>query len=155
MVMAKTVYERFREKVVFDNETGCWLWNGAKKESGYGTFFDGKVVTAHRWSYAYHIGPIPAGKHLDHLCRVRNCVNPLHMEPVTKKENDLRGQSPLAINARKTHCDNGHEFTPENTYVYPGGGRKCRRCRTDQMIKYNREARPYTKRGKAAKAQEG
>jgi hypothetical protein len=66
--------------------------------------------------------------HLDHLCRNTRCVNPDHLEPVTLAENVLRGVSSPAMNARKTHCDSGHEFTPANTYISPRSERKCRAC---------------------------
>lgn len=67
---------------------------------------------------------------LDHLCRNRACVRRSHLQPVTNKENVLRGESILAENARKTHCKNGHELTPENTYMRKRmqGGRMCKLC---------------------------
>ena len=74
-------------------------------------------------------GPIPEGLTLDHLCRVRACVNPAHLEPVTLRENTLRSPSaPTAINARKTECLRGHAFTPENTWVHRSR-RCCRECK--------------------------
>lgn len=126
-----TELDRFRENFHVA-ESGCWLWGGGLTY-GYGRFtLNGRRTHAHRASYELHVGPIPVGLTLDHLCRVRNCVNPAHLEPVTNGENVLRGVSVPASNARKTHCKYGHEFTPENTRPVPlksgGFGRYCRAC---------------------------
>lgn len=73
--------------------TPCWVWTGAKQSAGYGALrVDGRVVLAHRHAYEQAVGPIPAGLQLDHLCRVTDCVNPEHLEPVTNRENVLRGR---------------------------------------------------------------
>lgn len=122
--------ERFEAKYVVNDETGCWEWTAFRNWDGYGTFWDeGRMFMAHRWSYGRFVGPIPEGLTLDHLCRVRHCVNPVHLEPVTQHENLLRGNTPAAVNARKTHCIHGHEFTPENTALTVDGRRECRECR--------------------------
>lgn len=72
-------------------ETPCWIWARAMLKTGYGALRrDGKTLRAHRWMYEQHVGPIPTGKHLDHLCCVRACVNPEHLDPVTKRENERR-----------------------------------------------------------------
>jgi len=100
----------------------CWIWTGPKNPGGYGTpYFQGKMRRAHRVAYELILGTIPAGKQLDHLCRVRHCVNPAHLEPVTNKENALRGFSFSAKNAKKTHCINGHEFSGQNLRIDPSG----------------------------------
>lgn len=100
------------------------------QRSGYGQTWDGqKVLLAHRVAYELAVGPIPEGLHIDHLCRNRACVNPKHLEPVTCLENVRRGA------AVKTHCPHGHEYTPENSYHHPAGGRICRIC----IRKRNRE----------------
>lgn len=109
----------------------CWLWTAYIEPRGYGVFRPSGCSTnvkAHRWAYEALVGSIPAGLTLDHLCRVRHCVNPTHLEPVTNRENGLRGNTVAAINARKTHCVNGHEFTPENTTTRSDGGRRCQIC---------------------------
>jgi hypothetical protein len=128
----KTLIERFEEKIE-PGPDGCWNWTGALVPCGYGQKWDGtRVVPAHRWSYEYHIGPIPEGLHIDHLCRNRRCVNPWHLEPVTPQVNSLRGKAGEVNGARgraKTHCPYGHEYTPENTYRHKRGDRQCRTCK--------------------------
>lgn len=118
---------RFRAKTVTVN--GCWIWQGAKTYNGYGQFrFDGQIRYAHRWSYEHHVGAIPEGKVLDHLCRTPSCVNPKHLEPVTQRINVLRGESPAAKQARQTHCRKaGHPLSGSNLSI-SGGKRRCREC---------------------------
>jgi len=115
-------------------ENGCWDWVGSKSW-GYGMvrrkgYHDSK---AHRISYERHVGPIPAGLTIDHLCRNRACGNPAHLEVVTMRENALRGGGPPAQNARKTHCPRGHPLSGANLYRYPSGRRWCRICRRESQ----------------------
>lgn len=126
-----TAVERFWYYANASEGDGCWLWQGTKMTVGYGMLplGGGPKVYAHRFAYELLVAPIPRGLHIDHLCRVRLCVNPSHLEPVTMAENKRRGMSANAINARKSHCQRGHEFTPENTRVSPLGHRECRTCR--------------------------
>jgi hypothetical protein len=105
------------------------MWTGAIDAGGYGRInVEGQSAYAHRVSYELHVGAIPAGLTLDHLCRNTPCCNPAHLEPVTQGENTLRGESPWAKRKRQTHCVNGHEFTPENTYIRREGWRQCIAC---------------------------
>lgn len=116
----------------FLTDRGCWQWAGSiQAESGYGyiRLSPTKRSRVHRVAYESIVGPIPDGLQLDHLCRNRACLNPAHLEPVTSRVNTLRGMTVTAANAAKTHCINGHEFTPANTYVNPRrGNRSCRAC---------------------------
>lgn len=126
----RSLEERFWLKVA--KTDSCWLWFGKKSIWGYGRLnSSGKRVAAHRVSYEIHKGRIPDGLTIDHLCRVRLCVNPSHLEAVTSKVNLLRGEGACAKNARKTHCIRGHEYTHENT-DNRHEGRRCRTCRVDR-----------------------
>lgn len=131
--------ERFAKKIAL-TDAGCIEWIGTQNGSGYGTFYFGESGRgyAHRWSYEYHVGPIPEGLQLDHLCRNPPCVNPEHLEPVTPRENYLRGESLWAKNARKTHCPAGHPYGGDNLYTHPVTGQRfCRACgRLRKAAKY-------------------
>lgn len=108
--------------------SGCWVWHGSMTNKGYGVYQSNRVRrTAHRIAFETFYGPIPGRLVIDHLCRNRACVNPLHLEPVTAGENTLRGYGTGGINARKTHCKRGHILSKENIYNYPGV-RACKIC---------------------------
>ena len=118
--------------------SGCLLWQGSLAAKGYAqTMINRKNIRVHRLVYENINGPIPKGLTIDHLCRVRHCVNSRHMEAVTSKINILRGVGPTAQNARKTHCCRGHEFTDENTHISPQPARVCLTC----AKRYRRESR--------------
>ena len=111
---------------------GCWNWTRAKSAAGYGVVRpagSSKVVYTHRASFEFHRGPIPAGLDLDHLCRNRACCNPVHLEAVPHRVNMLRAPYSAAdLNRNKTHCAQGHEYTPDNTDQTPRQ-RRCKACR--------------------------
>lgn len=119
---------------------GCWLWTGSIAPTGYGLLRrDKRTQYAHRFMYERLVGEIPDGLVIDHLCRVRNCVNPKHLEPVTQYVNVIRGDGPK-VHGSKTHCLRGHPFTEENTYVFRNG-RHCRLCKRERQEKYNARKR--------------
>lgn len=142
--------QRFWEKVDKKGDSECWNWTASKGKNGYGNF----TVGAHRLAYYLMKGPVPDGLMLDHLCRNHSCVNPSHLEPVTNKINVLRGESPWAKEARKTHCNNGHPLTGGN--LIPAqlkrGHRDCRICANSRARVNYRKANQLTALTGAAKS---
>lgn len=134
-----TPEEKFWSRV--EKSDGCWLWTGplhSGGKTGYG--WTGKKL-AHRQAYEYAVGPIPDGLQLDHLCRVRLCVRPEHLEPVTQKENIRRGDAPSTVAARTGKCQRGHLLSGRNLYVVPAtGAHRCQACVNDRQRK-NRRSR--------------
>lgn len=133
--------ERITRSYEEDPETGCHVWTGPISNRGYGKLsvtqagYKAENFSAHKASYELTRGRVPSGLVLDHLCRNRICVNPDHLEVVTQRENTLRSPvAPAALNSAKTHCPQGHEYTPENTYVWTSKtthkytSRACRQC---------------------------
>jgi hypothetical protein len=125
----------------------CWPWTATIDANDYGLFsakIDGvwKTKRAHRLAYEELVAPFPDGLTLDHLCRNRGCVNPAHLEPLTLKENILRGTCPPALNAVKTCCPKGHPYDDKNTYMDRQGWRRCRECArvTDRRWWHKRKA---------------
>lgn len=126
---------------VLKDETGCWLWQ-RQLTRGYGRIWiDGENIGVHVYFYRCLAGDIPEGLVLDHLCRVRNCVNPEHLEPVPNGENVLRGEGLSAQNARKTHCNHGHEFSPANTGRDKRGDRVCLTCKRENLRRWRAKKR--------------
>jgi hypothetical protein len=138
---AENVRQRVLSRCERPSETDCWPWTGEIDRDGYGVIiiWDGpqrRRRAAHRAAYVVLIGEFPADLVVDHLCRNRSCVNPAHLEPVTRGENVLRGEGPSAKAARSAACGNGHEYTPETTYTNPKSGvRACRICTRDYRQK--------------------
>lgn len=124
--------DRIFEKIHFEPNTGCWLWTASRTPKGYGrvrlSHPRRMMESAHRVVYELLVGPIPDGREIDHLCRVRHCVNPSHLQPVEQRTNLLRGISPCAINGRKTHCIRGHPLSGPNLRLVKLG-RGCRACK--------------------------
>ena len=134
--------DRFWAKVDFNgplwNGTPCWVWAASLDREGYGLFWFGRNVLAHRFAYVAVKGPIPEELEVDHLCRNRACENPQHMEPVTRQVNVLRGISFSAVNAVKTQCLRGHLFDERNTRIGTLGSRFCRECQREYRRSYQR-----------------
>ncbi len=140
-----TKEEAFWERANKRPGNACWLWSGQLNGDGYGIL---RRSSAHRFAYELLVGKIPDGLQVDHTCSVRNCVNPTHMDLVTHEENVRRSHArgmhdhknnALAVYQRsKTHCKNGHEFTPENTRIDPSthNTRRCRTCEREKTRRY-------------------
>ena len=152
----RPIRQRFDAKWKWNHETDCWEWCAGISAKGYGTFLvEGKEWYAHRAAWLLYRGPIPDGLVLDHMCRVRNCVNPDHLRLVTLAVNSMENSvGPVAQNAKKTHCKHGHALTgtnlairtsktrygPRDTYTY----RACRICAnnaTKKVIRVRRAKR--------------
>lgn len=127
----RTVLERFISKYIPVTESGCWLWIGSTNWRGYGEFsIAGRLVGAHRAAHELLKGPIPEGLTIDHLCRVRCCVNPDHLEAVPHRINLLRASTFNARNAAITHCPQGHPYAGSNLILRKQrAGRACRECK--------------------------
>ena len=126
-----TIEERFWAKV--DKTGDCWLWTAYVNYGGYGMFsVAGGTARAHRWAWESLVGPIPDGLTIDHLCKVRRCVNPAHLEPVTPSENVRRGLT-------RDSCRKGHPFEDWNIQM-KGGRRRCKTCnRENSSRQWQRE----------------
>jgi len=120
----RALADRLWERV--DADGPCWLWTGPIDPNGYGRIhFSGRNLYVHRAVYELLVGSIPDGLECDHVCRVRRCCNPDHVEPVTHAENS--GRSPIMGAPTSTHCKRGHPFDDANTRI-TGKGRVCRAC---------------------------
>lgn len=139
---------RLQTKIRVNSETGCWEWVGSITATGYGRAWDDELKRAdwaHRVIYRRLVGPIPVGLTLDHLCRVRHCVNPAMLEPVSQLVNNVRGIGPAVTRKRhrsKTHCHRGHPLSGENVNIR-NGRRHCLMCAKTYAAAYrdrNRDA---------------
>lgn len=136
--MRPTLHERLNAHLQLDEATGCLLWTGQLNRNGYGRIaVGGKKIPVHRVAWELEVGPIPPGLVLDHVkargCRHRNCANVAHLEPVTNRENILRGDGLAAVQATRTRCPRNHPYDEVNTYVGPDGKRYCRACHRARM----------------------
>lgn len=125
-------------------QSACHIWVGTLTDDGYAVVRKNrKKIRVHRLTYLNAVGPIPDGHVLDHLCRIRNCINPAHLEPVTNAENVRRGLV-CGRGKRLTRCRHGHAYTPENSYVCKRGKLSCRACKKDacERSKARRKAAP-------------
>lgn len=114
-------------EIIDGDEGACWIWTGSRKPAGYGQMMNqGKCLYVHRVVYELLVGPIPPKMQLDHLCRVRECCNPDHLEVVTNAENGQRGKALI------THCPQGHPYEGDNLYITPAGHRQCHTCKRHQ-----------------------
>lgn len=142
MPVAEPVSVRFERAYMPEPNSGCWLWLNFLTDDGYGVIFsDRKTKRAHRVAYELFRGEIPDGLVIDHLCRNRCCVNPWHLEIVTRRENTLRGVGPSAQQAKQKTCAFGHELIP----VRYRRERRCREC-------VNAASRRYKQRERAKRA---
>lgn len=139
-------------------ESGCWIWTGStvgSKKNWYGKIWhEGKTLLSHRASYETFVGPVPPGLTIDHLCRNPACVNPEHLEPVTQRENALRGIGITAINSKKTTCLRGHALAGENLKIKVGRDkglrRTCRQCSREQQRERRAASRLSTENNNGA-----
>ena len=132
-------------EILFHNGSPCWEWIGCKSKIGYGQFrMDGRrggtLSNPHRFAYDYFVGSIPEGYEVDHLCKVRHCCNPLHLEAVTVQVNRKRR------NEDQTHCKHGHEFIGDNVYINRKGARMCRACNRERQLAFHAANPDYEKR---------
>lgn len=129
--MLESLPQRIASKIFVGVGCGCWEWVGCVQSNGYGRAWNGNIVTyAHRVVFNIVNGPFDSSLDLDHLCRNRRCVNPSHLEPVTRSENlrrGMAGENIASIQRIKTHCPKGHEYNEENT-SRRNGKRHCKKC---------------------------
>lgn len=135
----KTVQQRFHERYEIDPVSGCWNWTAGLNGKGYAYIWTGPnrkgdTKQAYKVGWEFKHGPVPDSKELHHTCENPRCVNPDHLQLLTRKQHCRLDSSVVALNARKTHCKRGHKFTTENTYTNPKGSRVCRVCQWQHRV---------------------
>jgi HNH endonuclease len=133
--------ERCWRFILPDEETHCWIWTGDLDSSGYGTIWDIRIaIRAYRAIWTHVFGNVPEGKELHHRCGVKKCVNPFHLEPLTRREHSIKTpQSCCSKHRAKTHCHKGHALSGNNLHIEPGGGRRCITCRREKSRRWTRK----------------
>lgn len=147
----RPVEQRFQEHITFPNSLDdCWIWHGPTMKNGYGYMSVGskcdgsrKKILAHRLSYFLHYGEMPHSNiDICHNCDVRDCVNPVHLFAGSRTDNMRDAQRKRRLGGQnKTHCKNGHEFTPDNTYISRNTQRHCRSCAINRAQLHRRNAK--------------
>lgn len=131
--------QRYQARIEKDPETGCWNWIGSDQDArGYSRFYvEGRRTLVHRWSYEYHVGPIPDGWTVHHKCVNPKCSNPDHLAALSQRDNLMESDTArAAVRARQTECIRGHSLAV--AYINPTTGyRKCRECGNERMRRYN------------------
>lgn len=134
---APGIPERIWDKIVRIPESGCWVWVGSISGRGYGeVWWKGSKAFIHVLMHKLFVGDVPTGFEVDHLCKVRCCCNPNHLEAVTHAENVKRSSAwhhVVKKHKEATHCQRGHPWTKENTYIEPNGKRRCLECKRQRM----------------------
>ena len=148
---------RIESKFIPEPNSGCFIWTGMLNGAGYGmvavtTNGVKRLRRAHRLYYEIEKGPIPEGLVIDHLCRMRCCLNPAHMEPVTSVENVMRGESFFAQQVRRTHCPQGHLYGGKNLRISAKGERICKICDRNRAMSYHWKNRAQCNAKRAARA---
>jgi hypothetical protein len=150
MPARRALEERFWEKVNKNGPNGCWVWTASLTSTGYGQIeVDYQKVKAHRVAYKLLVGDIPTDKELDHLCQNPVCVNPEHLQPVSHRDNVIRGKGWAKDNLAKTNCPQGHPYDLINTKFYKND-RQCRTCKRARDLRSY-----YAKRAAGAKWSRG
>lgn len=129
--------DRISTKIMPVTESGCWIWLGSCTPGGYGkSRWMLRDQYIHRITFQFFIGPIQEGLQIDHLCRVRPCCNPYHLEQMTPFENIMSGIGFGALNKQKAHCVNGHPYSGINLRTHPNGYRRCKACHVETFKKF-------------------
>lgn len=134
--MPKTIEDHL--KTIQHSSNGCWIWQGSVDSRGYGQLMSNSIVwRAHRFFYTNLVREIPPNYQIDHLCKIKLCVNPEHLEAVTQTEN-IKRSGAWNYNKTKTHCPQGHEYTNENT-LFRQNKRTCRICKKNRSKRLTKD----------------